>query len=87
MRTNIEISDHHRRVLRVLPAQRGLRGYSKIIEEALAKYIEDQVRDPDTNEKVLAMRGSWQKDETERTRAYLTKLREQWEDSSQLAAM
>jgi hypothetical protein len=65
----------------VLAAQRGLRGYSEIIEEALDKYIAEQVRDPDTKERVLAMRGSWQQDEIERTRSRLVELREQWKVS------
>jgi hypothetical protein len=81
MRTTIEISDRHRSVLVVLAAQRGLRGYSEIIEEALDKYIAEQVRDPDTKERVLAMRGSWQQDEIERTRSRLVELREQWKVS------
>jgi hypothetical protein len=81
MRTTIEISDRHRSVLVALAAQRGLRGYSEIIEEALDKYIAEQVRDPEIKEKVLAMRGSWQRDEIERTRSSLVELREQWKVS------
>ena len=81
MRTTIEISDRHRSVLVAMAAQRGLRGYSEIIEEALEKYIAEQVRDPDTKERVLAMRGSWQRDEIEQTRSRLVELREQWKVS------
>jgi hypothetical protein len=81
MRTTIEISDRHRSVLVALAAQRGLRGYSEIIEEALDNYIAEQVRDPDTKEKVLAMRGTWQEDEIKRTRSRLVELREQWKVS------
>jgi len=81
MRTTIEISDRHRSVLVALAAQRGLRGYSEIIEEALDKYIAEQMRDPDTRERVLAMRGSWQQDEIERTRSRLLELRKQWKVS------
>ena len=81
MRTTIEISDRHRSVLVAMAAQRGLRGYSEIIEEALEKYIAEQMRDPDTKERVLAMRGSWQRDEIEQTRSRLVELREQWKVS------
>lgn len=42
MRTTIEISDRHRSALFSLAAQRGLRGYSGIIEEALDFYIANQ---------------------------------------------
>jgi hypothetical protein len=44
MRTTIEVSDRHRIILLSLSAQRGLRGYSGIIQEALDYYIEHQIR-------------------------------------------
>jgi hypothetical protein len=78
MRMTIDISDHRRSVLKVLAAQRGQRGYSKIIEEALDRYLAEQVRNSEAKEKALAMRGSWQQDEIERTRSRLIELREQW---------
>jgi len=78
MRTTIEISDRHRSILLSLAAQRGVRGYSEIIQEALDLYIATQVKETDLKEKVLAMQGSWQKEETEQTRSNLLKLREQW---------
>ena len=42
MRTTIEVSDKHRSILLALAAQKGLRGYSGIIKEALDYYIEHQ---------------------------------------------
>ena len=42
MRTTIEVSDKHRSILLALAAQKGLRGYSDIIKEALDYYIEHQ---------------------------------------------
>ena len=78
MRTTIEISDHQRSVLVSLAAQRGLRGYSEIIQEALDKYIAEQVKVPEIKEKVLALQGSWQQDEAEQARSRLLELREKW---------
>ncbi|MHC1725485.1 MAG: hypothetical protein AB9866_05645 [Syntrophobacteraceae bacterium] len=79
MRTTIEISDRQRAILLSLAAQRGLRGYSEIINEALELYIASQASEgTDLKEKVLAMQGSWRQEETEQTRANLGKLREKW---------
>ena len=78
MRTTIEISDCHRSILLSLAAQRGLRGYSEIIQEAIDLYLAAQVKETDLKEKVLAMQGSWQKEEAEQTRSSLLELREKW---------
>jgi hypothetical protein len=81
MRTTVEISDRHRSFLLSLAAQRGLRGYSEIIQEAIDLYLAAQVKETDMKEKVLAMRGSWQKEEAEQTRSSLLELREKWTTS------
>lgn len=78
MRTTIEISDRQRSALVSLAAHRGLRGYSEIVQEALDKYIAEQAKDAEVKEKVLALRGSWQQDEAEQTRARLAEMREKW---------
>ncbi len=78
MRTTIEISDRQRSVLVALSAQRGLRGYSELIEEAVDKYIEAQAKDPEIKEKVLSLQGSWKKGEAEQVKARLLELREKW---------
>lgn len=78
MRTTIEISDHYRKILLSLASQRGLRDYSEIIQEALDNYIVEQMKEPEIKEKVLAMQGSWQQEETQQTRSRLRELREKW---------
>jgi len=78
MRTTIEISDRHRSILLSLAAQKGLRGYSELIQEALEQYIAGQVKESNAKEEVLAMQGSWQQEETEQTRSRLAELREKW---------
>lgn len=78
MRTTIEISEHQRSILVSLAAQRGLRGYSEIIEEAVDKYIEEQMKDPEIKKKALALRGAWKQGEAEEVRAKILELREKW---------
>jgi len=81
MRTTIEISDRHRSILLSLAAQKGLRGYSGIIQEALDYYIAHQVKASDIKKDVLRMKGSWKAEEAEETRSRLAELRENWKQS------
>jgi len=78
MRTTVEISDRQRSILLALAAQRGLRGYSQIVQEALDEYIAGQTKKSKIKEKVLDMKGSWQPQESEQTRSRLMELREKW---------
>lgn len=78
MRTTIEISDRHRSALVSLAAQRGLRGYSEIVEEALERYLSEQEKHAQIKEKILTLKGSWTQEETEQTRSRLRELREKW---------
>ena len=74
MRTTIEISDNHRSILLSLAAQKGLRGYSNIIQEA----ITHQTRAAEAKRDILKMQGSWKKQETKEIRFKLAELRENW---------
>ena len=78
MRTTIEISDKHRGILLSLAAQKGLRGYSSIIQEALDFYIDRETRSAKTKREVLEMKGSWGKKETEEVKHKLAELRKNW---------
>ena len=78
MRTTIEVSDRHRMILLSLSAERGLRGYSSIIQEALDYYIEHQIRTKDAKRDILKMKGSWKTEETKKVKSKLTELRENW---------
>jgi len=81
MRTTIEISDRHRSILLSLAAQRGLRGYSGIIREALDYYVEHQTKVGDAKRDILKMKGTWKAKETKETRSKLAELRENWKQS------
>ena len=80
MRTTIEISDKHRSALLSLAAQKGLRGYSKIIEEAIDDYIANQTKSSDIKKSVLALKGSWKKDSAH-IKNNIRELRKNWEKS------
>lgn len=41
MRTTVEISDEQHRALSALAQQRGLRGFSQLVQEALDSYLRD----------------------------------------------
>jgi len=66
MRTTIELSDDHRSVLHFLAAQRRLRGYSKLIQEAIDFYIKEKVKRGNGVKHLLKMRGTWSKQEAKR---------------------
>jgi hypothetical protein len=68
MRTTIELSDDHRSVLHFLAAQRILRGYSKLIQEAIDFYIKERVGRGNGVKHLLKMRGTWSKEEAKKFR-------------------
>jgi iron uptake system EfeUOB component EfeO/EfeM len=78
MRTTIEVSDKHRSFLLALAAQKGLRGYSDIIREALDYYIEHQIKIAGKKKQILKMEKTWEAEETEQIRSNLSELRENW---------
>ena len=75
MRTTIELSDDHRSVLHFLAAQRRLRGYSKLIQEAIDFYIKEKVRGETGVKHLLKMRGTWSKEEAKRFRKRVGEIR------------
>lgn len=81
MRTTIEISDRHRSALLSLAAQRGLRGYSRIIEEALDFYIANQQKADEIKKGLREMKGSWTTGETEKIKLKLNTMRDNWKRS------
>jgi predicted transcriptional regulator len=78
MRTTIELSDRHRGILHALSSERGLRGYSRIIEEAIDFYIKEKALKDNTVQELLQLKGSWSTEEGERIKAKLKEVREDW---------
>lgn len=59
MRTTVELSDPVYRRLRRTAAERGLRGLSPIVEEALLKHLDELDGRPDLAARIRAAGGSW----------------------------
>jgi predicted transcriptional regulator len=81
MRTTIELSDDHRSALHSLAARRGLRGYSKLIQEAIDFYIKEKAKRGDGLKHLLKMRGTWNEEEVKRFRKKLEEIRRNWKIS------
>jgi metal-responsive CopG/Arc/MetJ family transcriptional regulator len=77
MRTTIELSDDHRSALHSLAARRGLRGYSKLIQEAIDFYIKEKVKGRNDIKHLLKMKGSWSNEEVKKFRKLLEEIRHQ----------
>ena len=81
MRTTIELSDDHRGALHSLAARRGLRGYSKLIQEAIDFYIKEKAKSGDEVKHLLKMRGTWSREEARRFRKRLQEIKQNWKVS------
>ena len=78
MRTTVELSNDHRSSLHSLAARRGLRGYSKLIQEAVDLYIQEMTAKEGGAKDVLQMRGSWNKEEARKFQKKLKGIRKNW---------
>ena len=78
MRTTIELSDDHRSALHSMAARRGLRGYSRLIQEAIDFYIKEKAKKKNAVEQLLKMRGTWSEGEAEKFRKRLEEIRKNW---------
>ena len=78
MRTTIELSDDHRSALHSLAARRRLRGYSRLIQEAIDFYIREKVRGRNDIKHLLKMKGTWSDEEAKKIRKRLEEIRRNW---------
>ena len=78
MRTTIEISDHLRAELLRLAAQRGLKGFSQIVEEALSQYLASLKNKDRDIKKALRLKGSLSEKEADEILNSVTELRARW---------
>ena len=76
MRTTIEITDEQHRALSALAQRRGVRGFSSLVQEALAAYLQD-VGD-DEIDLLLGLEGSLTEDEEREMRARVDSARSAW---------
>lgn len=82
MRTTIELREDHRALLHAIAARRGLRGYSKVVEEAIEFYLKHHKEAEVARRILLDRKGAWRWEEAERTRAAIAELRKRWAKTS-----
>jgi hypothetical protein len=78
VRTTVEIDDSQRAELLKLAAQRGERGFSAIVREALDFYIERHRGKRKVVAQALKLRGSFSDNEADELQASVRQLRERW---------
>jgi predicted CopG family antitoxin len=66
MRTTIELSDPVYRRLKSEAVDRGIRGFSPIVEEALVEHFRSDAGRRDRVEAIRAARGAWSEKDVER---------------------
>ncbi len=83
MRTTIEIADDKLVKLKKLAAERGERGFSALVDEALERYLEtdldaERARRERQAEAIRALAGSWSDAEAALARERIAELRATW---------
>lgn len=78
MRTTVEINDEHRARLLQLAARRGDKGFSRIIAEAIERYLAELDSSEVMRRKALRLCGSLSRNEADRLRADTSKIRQSW---------
>jgi metal-responsive CopG/Arc/MetJ family transcriptional regulator len=75
MRTTVELSDPIYRRLRARAAERGVRGFSPIVEDALREYLERTDDAASATDEFAAARGAWSAADA---RGFEAELRDAW---------
>jgi Arc/MetJ-type ribon-helix-helix transcriptional regulator len=78
VRTTVEISDEQRSQLLRLAAQRGQKGFSSLIREALDLYMRQHRARREAVSRALQVRGSFSDVEADALQASVRSLRETW---------
>ena len=78
VRTTIEMTDEHRAALLELAARRGLKGFSSLVEDAIASYLVAESARQDKRGVGARLRGTLSKDDARTLRARTAALRGEW---------
>jgi len=78
MRTTVEITDEQRSQLLRLAAQRGEKGFSSLIREALDLYMKQHRARREAVASALRVKGSFSDEEADALQESIGKLREVW---------
>ncbi len=78
MRTTVELDNAQRAELLKLAAQRGEKGFSSVIREALDLYLRQHRAKREVVAQALELEGSFSDDEADALEASVLQLREKW---------
>ncbi|MFC1707216.1 hypothetical protein ACFL59_10460 [Planctomycetota bacterium] len=78
MRTTIEITDEQRARLLALAAERGEKGFSRLVQEAIDLYLKEQIARHDRVKAALSVLASFRKKEADSLEASVRDLRRTW---------
>jgi len=78
VRTTIELSERHRARLLALAARRGMKGYSKLVEEAVEVYLQELERSQEARRRAIRLRGALPDEDAEELRRETRRIRKQW---------
>lgn len=78
MRTTIELTEDQRAELLRLAAQKGMKGFSQLIQEAVNAYLETQNSRTSLIDAALALKGSLQNKSADEFEARTKAIRENW---------
>lgn len=78
MRTTVEIDDRQRAELLKLAAQRGDKGFSRIVREALDAYLQQHRAKRELVDRALKVQGSFSEREASALEGSVRKLRGSW---------
>ena len=78
MRTTIELKPEHRAKLLELAAQRGEKGFSSVIADAIESHLQHAVESDRALERALLLRGRLSRKDADALRRTTTALRNSW---------
>jgi metal-responsive CopG/Arc/MetJ family transcriptional regulator len=78
MRTTVEITDRQRSKLLELAAERGLKGFSELVQEAIDAYLEANLARKERIQAALGVLGSLSEEEAKDLEASVRSLRGRW---------
>jgi hypothetical protein len=78
MRTTVELKPEHRSRLLALAAERGEKGFSSVLAEAVDAYLRIQQATAGRRRRALRLQGTFTTREAEQLRQHARSLRERW---------
>jgi metal-responsive CopG/Arc/MetJ family transcriptional regulator len=78
MRTTVEMKREHRSALLALAAERGEKGFSSVLAEAIDEYLDEEKKRSQRRRELLSLAGSISEGEARELRKSTEELRKHW---------